>query len=83
MAIIFDGRAFAREKEVKLKKVIKRLREKGIVPKLVSILVGDDPASILYVNLKKKAAEQVGAEVVILRFQESESVNLLIKLPLG
>ena len=62
MAIIFDGKTFAREKEIKLKEEIKRLSERSIKPKLVSILVGDNPASVMYVKLKKKAAERVGAE---------------------
>lgn len=56
MAIIFDGRSFAKDKEIELEKEIKRLGKKGITPKLVSILVGESPASKLYLNMKKKAA---------------------------
>ncbi len=68
MAIIFDGRDFARSKEEKLKKDIFHLKEKGITPKMVSILVGEDPASVLYVNLKRKAAERIGAILEVKRF---------------
>jgi methylenetetrahydrofolate dehydrogenase (NADP+)/methenyltetrahydrofolate cyclohydrolase len=67
MAIVFDGRAYAAKKEEELKRLGRHL-------KLVSILIGDDPASILYVNLKRKVAEQVGAELEVRRL-ESEVRN--------
>lgn len=60
MAIIFDGRAFARKLEDELYHKIEKL---GVTPVMATILVGDDPASKLYVNLKQKAAERVGAEM--------------------
>ena len=63
MTVIFDGKAFAEKKLEVLKNKVFDLRKRGVTPKLVSILVGDDPASHLYVNLKKKAAERVGAEL--------------------
>lgn len=73
--VIFNGRSFAVEKEEELKKQAIKLRKKGIVSKLVSILVGNDPASHLYVNLKRLAAERIGAEVDIKRFKETADVN--------
>ena len=66
MTYIFDGKAFAEEKLLFLKDKVSELGKKGIIPRLVSIIVGDNPASVLYVNLKKKAAERVGADVQIL-----------------
>ena len=63
MAIIFDGKAFASAKLNFLTKEVAELRKRGITPKLFSILIGDNPASILYVNLKKVAAEKIGIEV--------------------
>ena len=60
--IIFNGRDFADEKEEELKIVVSGLRSRGIVPHLASILVGDDEASRLYIGLKKKAVERIGAE---------------------
>lgn len=75
---IFDGRAFAAKKEVELKREVTKLKAKGITPKLVSILVGNDPASHLYVNLKKKAAERVGAEVEIKAFPENEDISNIL-----
>jgi len=79
MAIIFDGYKFAAKKEKSLKREVKKLLEKGVRPKLVSIIVGDDPASKLYVNLKKKAAERIGAEVEIVRLSLGIRVEEIIQ----
>jgi len=68
MAIIFDGRSFAKNKEVKLGGRVSALSSRGVIPKLVSILVGDDPASKLYVGLKEKRGEEIGVQV--------EAINL-------
>ena len=62
MATIFDGLAFSVEKIEALKIVTSGLKSRGIIPHLASILIGNDEASRLYVSLKKKAAEKVGAE---------------------
>lgn len=56
-AIIFDGKAFAREKEEKLVETVKKLPCR---PKLVAVLVGDNPESEMYLKLKQKAAERLG-----------------------
>ncbi len=76
----FDGRQLAIAKEAKLKERVSLLKQKGITPKLMSIIVGDDPASKLYVSLKKKAAEKIGAKLEIKKFQANTSTNQLIKL---
>ena len=79
MAIIFDGRAFAFQKEKQLKIRIGNLIKKGITPKMVSIIVGDDRASKLYVGLKKQAAERIGAEVTVQKFSASTSKEKIIE----
>lgn len=63
--IVFDGRDFAARKEEVLKNRVFGLKSRGVHPKLASIIIGDDPASKLYVGLKKKAAERIGAELDI------------------
>lgn len=81
MAIIFDGKKFAAEKEFSLRIRVLGLKTRGVYPKLASIIIGDDPASVLYVNLKKKAAERIGAELDIYRLPEKtklEDILLLI-----
>lgn len=58
--MIIDGKAVARDIREDLKKRVKVLKEKGIVPKLAVILVGDNPASQTYVASKQKACGWVG-----------------------
>lgn len=77
MTIIFDGKAFAKVKEIILKKKVSGLKTK---PKLVSILVGNDDASILYTNLKKKAATRIGIKFEIKRLPEETSPQDIIKM---
>jgi methylenetetrahydrofolate dehydrogenase (NADP+)/methenyltetrahydrofolate cyclohydrolase len=79
MTFIFDGRSFAGEKEEKLKNKVRNLAKQGMTPKLISVIVGDDPASILYVNLKKKRAEEIGAEVQVECFDANIKPDKLIK----
>jgi methylenetetrahydrofolate dehydrogenase (NADP+) / methenyltetrahydrofolate cyclohydrolase len=58
---IIDGRAIAKKVEAEVKADVERLvSEKGITPGLSAILVGEDPASKMYVRLKHKACERVG-----------------------
>lgn len=80
MATIFDGKKFALEKEATLAIRVLGLKTRGVYPKLASILVGSDPASQLYVNLKKKAAERIGAEVDIYLIKEKSKLEDLILL---
>ena len=58
--MIFDGKKFAKEKERVLKRKVEALRQKGVRPKLVSILADDSKESALYVFLKAKFAQQIG-----------------------
>jgi methylenetetrahydrofolate dehydrogenase (NADP+)/methenyltetrahydrofolate cyclohydrolase len=56
-----DGRSLSKKVEEQVKQEVDRLKaEKGIVPGLATILVGEDPASRMYVRLKHKACERVG-----------------------
>lgn len=80
MAIVFDGRAFAAKKEDELKKKVVELKSRGITPHLASILIGSDPASKLYVGLKKKAAEKIGAELDIYFLPEKSGLDEVKKL---
>jgi methylenetetrahydrofolate dehydrogenase (NADP+)/methenyltetrahydrofolate cyclohydrolase len=80
MPIIFDGKTFASQKEEILKGRVFGLKTRGVFPKLASIIVGDDPASKLYVGLKKKAAERIGAELDIYFLPEKTKIEDLILL---
>ncbi len=59
-ATIMDGRALAREIEERMKSEVSALKATGVEPTLATILVGDDPASAVYVSMKHKAATRVG-----------------------
>lgn len=57
---IIDGKKVSTAVKENVKKEVEKLKAKGITPGLAVILVGDDPASRVYVNNKKKACEFVG-----------------------
>jgi methylenetetrahydrofolate dehydrogenase (NADP+)/methenyltetrahydrofolate cyclohydrolase len=59
-AQIIDGKQVAADMRVELKGEVAKLKEKGIVPGLGVILVGEDPASKSYVTAKERACENVG-----------------------
>ncbi len=68
MAKIIDGKAISSEIREEIKRRTARLVEKGVTPGLAVVLVGDDPASAVYVRNKQRACEQVGfySEQIIL-----------------
>lgn len=57
---IIDGKKVSDEVKAQVAKETELLKSKGIVPGLAVVIVGDDPASRVYVNNKKKACELVG-----------------------
>ena len=62
MAEIIDGKELAKHIREELKEEVKELKNAEIHPKLAVIMVGDDPASKVYVRNKSKACEDVGIE---------------------
>jgi len=60
MATIIDGKAISAKVKAQLAAEVETLKTQGIRPGLAVILVGDNPASRIYVNNKKKACAQVG-----------------------
>lgn len=60
MAIRIDGKAVAAEIKAKVAEDVAALKAKGIYTGMAVVLVGDDPASKVYVNNKKKACAEVG-----------------------
>ena len=60
-AQLIDGNRIAREIKDEVKAGVERLRtEQGIVPGLATVLVGDDPASQVYVGMKNRDARELG-----------------------
>jgi len=61
MAQIINGKETSQNLREKIRREVKELQERtGVLPGLAVILVGDDPASAIYVRNKKKACEEVG-----------------------
>ncbi|WP_139365117.1 bifunctional 5,10-methylenetetrahydrofolate dehydrogenase/5,10-methenyltetrahydrofolate cyclohydrolase [Litchfieldia alkalitelluris] len=58
--LILDGSKVASEIKDQLQKKVEVLTEKGIVPCLATILVGDDPSSATYVKMKGNACKRIG-----------------------
>lgn len=64
-----DGKAIAEEIFQDLSKRVGKLKEKGITPHLVVILVGEDPASAAYVRQKDLKAQAIGAKATIVNLE--------------
>lgn len=80
-AKILDGKALADEIRSSIKDSVTSRIEQGLIPPgLAVILVGDDPASHLYVNNKKKACDYVGFYSRSYNLPESTSEEVLLKL---
>ncbi len=60
MAKIIDGKAISAAVRAEVAQEVEELKAKGITPGLAVIIVGDDPASRVYVNNKKKACAEAG-----------------------
>ena len=64
-AMVIDGKAVAREVRERVRSEVAALeREHGARPGLATVLVGEDPASAIYVRRKREACEEVGIESV-------------------
>ena len=62
MAEIIDGKQISASVKDQVKKEVEELRQQGIIPCLAVVIVGDDPASRVYVNNKKEACAYTGME---------------------
>lgn len=80
MAIIMDGKALAKKIREELKEKVKELNEKNVYPKLAVIMVGEDPASKVYVKNKSKACMDVGIEYEEFLLNEDTTMEDLLKL---
>ncbi|HDB1620282.1 TPA: bifunctional methylenetetrahydrofolate dehydrogenase/methenyltetrahydrofolate cyclohydrolase FolD, partial [Staphylococcus aureus] len=71
VAKILDGKQIAKDYRQGLQDQVEALKEKGFIPKLSVILVGNDGASQSYVRSKKKAAEKIGMISEIVHLEET------------
>ena len=77
-AEVIDGAAIAAAIRVEVARRVKAIRARGVRPGLAVILVGDDPASQVYVRMKGKACEEAGMHSVTMRLDSSTSQEELL-----
>lgn len=74
------GKLLAQKTREKLKKEVEDLKAINIVPKLAVILVGNDPASKVYVRNKSKACQEVGIEYEEILLDENTTMDKLLSI---
>ena len=80
-AQLIDGKAAARAIRKRVAAQAAQLKqEKGITPGLAVVLVGDDPASHIYVNSKEKDCQQVGFHSQVHRLSADTTIESLLAL---
>jgi len=79
-AKIIDGKAIAEDMRADLANEIEALTKAGVTPGLAVVLVGEDPASQVYVRMKGKACEKIGifSETIRLPAETSEAELLAV-----
>ena len=80
MAIIIDGKEVAKEKREQIKSRVESLKSQGKTVGLAVIIVGENPASRVYVNNKKKGCLEVGIESFEYALPESTTEQELKEL---
>lgn len=80
MAVIIDGKKLAKKIREELKRECDELKEKNIYPKLAVIMVGDNPASKVYVRNKSKACDEIGIKYEEYLLKEDTTQDELIEL---
>lgn len=78
--MIIDGKNIAQKIKTQIKNEITELKNQGITPGLAVILVGEDSASKIYVNNKKKDCEETGINSKVYFLPESTTQEELIDL---
>lgn len=77
---IIDGKLISTQIKDEVKKEVQMLKEKGKAVTLAVVLVGEDPASSVYVNNKKKACEYVGINSLSYELPADTSETQLLDL---
>ena len=81
MALELNGKIYATEVEEELKQKVQELKAKlDFTPILATIIVGDDMASVTYVNMKAKACERMGLKSNIVRLPKETTTEELLSV---
>lgn len=78
--MIIDGKALAKQKRAEMAEKVQELKAMGVTPGLAVVLVGEDPASEIYVRNKHKACEEVGIYSRVIKLPEDTKEEDLLKL---
>lgn len=78
-ALLLSGKEVAQKRREKLAQEVAQLKEKGIVPGLATILVGENPASAIYVKNKIQACEEAGIRSFHIKLPEETSEKELLQ----
>ena len=76
---ILDGKALAHLAEEDIKVSVSKLKEKGVTPKLATILVGLDPASATYVKMKQNACARLGMDSIAVELSKDTTTQELLE----
>lgn len=77
---ILDGKATSLKIQEELKEKVEQFKKEGRkVPHLAAVIVGNDGASLTYVNAKVKACEKVGFESTLIKLSENTTEEQLLK----
>jgi len=76
---ILDGKALSKKIKDEAKVEVDKLKKEGITPGLAVVIVGDDPASHIYVNMKQKACEDVGIYSIVHKMPDDISQEKIIQ----
>ena len=78
MAQIIDGKKISAEIRTEISAEVERLKSEGVLPGLAVIIVGENPASKVYVRNKGKACAEVGMYSEIIEMEENTSEETLL-----
>lgn len=78
--VILSGRRLARKVLAETKTEVDEFLRLGVIPKLAVVLVGEDPASQIYVRNKTRDCKKAGIEVVDIRLPEDVSESTVIRV---
>ena len=78
-AVVADGKDLASSIEQDVSRGVAELVESGIVPHLAVVIVGEDPASLVYVRNKQRACERCGIKSTLIGMPEGSSQEEVIE----
>ena len=78
--LIIDGKKISQDIKNELREEVDNLKKTGVNPGLAVILVGNNPASKVYVSNKKKACEYIGIRSFSYELPEETTEEELLKL---